>query len=50
MNKILDLSVFSEDTLDITMPDGFLLHVKKPTQSIVISMMELSQEKDREPA
>lgn len=50
MNKILDLSVFSEDTLDITMPDGYLLHVKKPTQSIVISMMELSQEKDREPA
>ena len=41
--KILDLSVYAEQTLDITFPDETILHVKKPTQAIVIAMMNLAQ-------
>ena len=43
MSKVLDLSVFAEDTFDITMPNGELVKVRKPTQAIVIALMELSQ-------
>ena len=41
MSKILDLTVFQEETLDITMPDGKLLHIIKPTQKMVIEMLKL---------
>lgn len=43
MSKVLDLSVFAEDTFDITMPNGDIVKVRKPTQAIVIALMELSQ-------
>jgi len=35
-NKILDLSVYKQNTLDITLPDGDVVKTKKPTQKIVI--------------
>lgn len=43
MSKVLDLSVFAEETLDITMPDGEVVKVRKPTQAIVIALMNLSE-------
>ena len=39
MSNILDLSVFKEETLDITMPDGKVIHITKPTQQMVIRML-----------
>lgn len=49
MAKILDLSVYNDETLDITMLDGSVLHVKKPTQALVIRMVELSQLQETQP-
>lgn len=43
MNRILDLSVYKNDTFDITMVDGSVVNVKKPTQAIVIKLMELTE-------
>lgn len=42
-NKVLDLSVYQQNTLDITMPDGSIIKVKKPTQKIVIQMVSVGQ-------
>lgn len=41
MSRILDLSVFSQETLDITMPDGAVMRVPKPSQRMVIAMLNL---------
>lgn len=41
MGKILDLSVYKEDTLDITMPDGKVIHITKPTQAMVIKVLQM---------
>lgn len=41
MSKILDLSVYKEDTLDITMPDSTVIHITKPTQSMVIKVLQM---------
>lgn len=38
---ILDLSAFQEETLDVLMADGSMLHLKKPTQELAIGMMNL---------
>lgn len=38
---ILDLTVFKEETLDITMMDGKQLHVRKPSQRMVIEIIKL---------
>lgn len=38
---ILDLSVFKEETLDITMMDGQVIHVRKPGQGMVIELIKL---------
>ena len=38
---ILDLSVFREETLDITMMDGQVIHVRKPGQGMVIELIKL---------
>ena len=45
MSKILDLNVFVEETLDIKLPaigpdTGEVLHLEKPTQELVIKMMD----------
>lgn len=44
MGKILDLSVYQEETFDITFPDGEIVKVRKPTQAVVIEMMRLSHQ------
>lgn len=41
MSRILDLSVYRQETLDITMPDGALLHIHKPTQAMLIKMLNM---------
>ena len=41
MSRVLDLSVYKQETLDITMPDGALLHVRKPTQAMLIKMLNM---------
>ncbi len=46
MGKILDLSIFKEDTLDIRLLDGTLLHISKPTQRMVIEMLKLKNISD----
>lgn len=38
---MLDLRLFASETLDITMPDGSVLHVKKPTERIIIELVRL---------
>lgn len=43
MGKILDLSVFTEETLDIKTVDGKLLHIPKPSQRMVIEMMKFRE-------
>lgn len=41
MSVLLDLSVYQEETADIRMMDGQLLHLKKPSQKMVIDMLQL---------
>lgn len=41
MGKILDLSVFDEETLDLRTAEGKVIHLKKPTQGIAIAMLQL---------
>ena len=41
MGIVLDLSVFREETADVRMADGSVLHLKKPTQRMVIHMLEM---------
>ena len=41
MGKILDLSVFDEETLDLKTADGHIIHLKKPTQAMAIAMLQL---------
>ena len=40
MSEILDLSVFKQETLDIKLLDGAVLHLRKPTKAMVIKMMD----------
>lgn len=40
MAEILDLSVFTEETLDIKLPSGSIVHVKKPTERTFIKFLE----------
>lgn len=39
MNKILDLSIYEEDTIDVKMPKGDVLKVKKPTEELAIKLL-----------
>lgn len=43
MSKALDLSLFVNQTLDITLPDGDVIKVKKPTEKGVMKLMALQQ-------
>lgn len=38
---ILDLSAFRDETADIRMADGNVLHLKKPTEALVIELLQL---------
>lgn len=40
MSKVLDLSIFGKQTLDIKLPEGDILHLSKPTQEMVISVID----------
>lgn len=39
--RILDLSVFAQESFDIKMPDGSVIHISKPTREQVIKISEL---------
>jgi hypothetical protein len=39
MSRILDLSIYEEETLDITTPKKNILHVKKPTEELAIKIL-----------
>ena len=41
MSRVLDLSVYRQETLDITMPDGAIVHIRKPTQAMLIKMLNM---------
>ena len=41
MNKILDLSAFEEETLDVKLSADNVIHLRKPTQGLVIAMLRL---------
>lgn len=43
MGNVIDLSIFANETLEVTMPTGETIHVKKPTQKITIRMMEMQK-------
>lgn len=43
MATLLDLSVYKEETADIRMTDGRLLHLRKPSQRLVIEMLQLGR-------
>lgn len=49
MNKIIDLSVFQEETLDFKLLDGRVINVVKPTQKMVIELMNFRNIQDEEP-
>lgn len=49
MSRILDLSAFSEETLDVRTDDGKVIHLRKPTQSMAIAMLQLRHLKDDTP-
>lgn len=50
MGMILDLSAYTEETADITMADGNVLHLKKPTELMVIHLLSLKDvNEDSEP-
>ena len=47
MGKILDLSVFDEETLDLKTAEGRIIHLKKPTQALAIAMLQLRNLSDK---
>lgn len=38
MSKILDLSAFTPETLDTTMPNGTVIHIPKPTYAMLLNI------------
>lgn len=41
MGIVLDLSAYVEETADVRLADGNVLHLKKPTELMVIHMMQM---------
>ena len=41
MSKVLDLTTFIEETLDVKMPNGDVISLKKPTEKMVIAMINM---------
>ena len=50
MSRGLDLSVYRQETLDITMPDGALLHIRKPMQAMLIKMLNMRDVDENAPS
>jgi len=48
MAKMLDLSVFTEQTFDIKFAEDDILHVKKPTEGIAIKILSISDNKNND--
>lgn len=46
MSKVLDLTAFIEETLDVKMPNGDIISLKKPTERMVIAMLSLRDKAD----
>lgn len=46
MERILDLSLFTQETLDIKLPDGKMIRIDKPSREQVIKIAELKQLKE----
>lgn len=42
MAKKLDLRVFQEEYFELTLLDGTVIHLRKPTQAIMLKLMEIS--------
>lgn len=50
MSRVLDLSVYRQETLDITMPDGAIVHICKPTQAMLIKMLNMRDVDENAPS
>ena len=50
MSRVLDLSVYRQETLDITMPDGVIVHIRKPTQAMLIKMLNMRDVDENAPS
>ncbi len=50
MGKVIDLSVFKEETLDIRLLDGSEIRIVKPTQRLVIEMLKFKEYGEDTPA
>lgn len=50
MGKIIDLSVFQEETLDIKLLDGSMVRITKPSQRMVIEMLKFKELGEDTPA
>lgn len=49
MGKMIDLSVFQEETLDMKMPDGRMINIVKPNQKMVLELMNFQNLGEEEP-
>lgn len=49
MGKMIDLSVFQEETLDMKMLDGRIVNIVKPTQKMVLELMNFQNLREEEP-
>ena len=49
MGKVIDLSVFQEETLDFKLPDGRIVNIVKPSQKMVIDLMNFRNIQEDEP-
>lgn len=49
MGVILDLSVFQEETADIRLQGGVVVHLKKPSQRMVIHMIQMRDMDETKP-
>ncbi len=49
MGKMIDLSVFQEETLDMKMMDGREINIVKPTQKMVLELMNFQNLREEEP-
>ncbi len=46
---ILDLSAYKDSTLDITMMDGQVLHIRKPSQAMAVEVIKFREVKMDDP-
>lgn len=49
MGKMIDLSVFQEETLDMKMMDGRMINIVKPNQKMVLELMNFQNLREEEP-